>query len=85
MDVYPGLTRFRVRIRIKEFKYFLLKKLIMSSKYKIRNVLPESRIWIFSIPDLGAKNARDPNSQHRLITIHYLWARMHIQHFRSII
>jgi hypothetical protein len=45
----PGLTRSRIRIRIKEFKYFLPKKLVLSTQ----KLDPECSS---QIPDPGAKS-----------------------------
>jgi hypothetical protein len=59
----PDPASKRFRIHIKEFKYFLLKKLFLGSRKYDRDVrIP---ILIFSpIPDPGVKNAPDPNPQH---------------------
>ncbi len=60
----PGLTRFWIRIRIKEFKYKINWYWVL--KNKIRDVHPGSWIWIFLIPDPnpGVKKHRIPDPQH---------------------
>jgi hypothetical protein len=71
-DVYPGsrvrkIPGDRIRIRIKELKYFSPKKVLGNM---IRDVHPGSgsRILIFYpswIPDPGVKKAPNPNPQRR--------------------
>ncbi len=70
-DVYPPDPNFfssqKIRIRIKEFKYFYITQKLVTQALEnmIRDVHLGSRILIFPLPDPGVKKA-DLDPQHWL-------------------
>jgi hypothetical protein len=51
----PGLTRSRIRIRIKEFKYFNSKNPNKFPKIRFGMFIPDPGSELFPIPDPGLK------------------------------